>query len=265
MTLSCSLPPCTTVAVAGLTVTEATSASVTVSVALPLLPSLVAEMLAVPTATAVTSPGGETVATALFDELHVTGRPVNTPPFAASVVAVACDVPTAVIEFRERSTVTEATGTGITVTNDVPLFPSLVAVIVAPPTESAVTSPEPFTVATAVLLEDQLTARSVTTTLFASLVSAESCCVAPAITVAVAGFTVTDPTGTGTTRMVALPDCPSLVAMIVVEPTPTAVTTPAGDTLATAAFALLQVTTRPVRTLLPASRVVAVAGVVWPT
>ena len=195
----------------------------------------------------------------------MTARPVNTPPFASSVVAVACDVPTAVIEFGERATVTDATGTGITVIDDVPLFPSLVAVIVAPPTETAVTSPTPPTVATAVLLEDQLTARPVTTTLFASLVSAESCCVAPAITVAVAGLTVTEPTGTGITVMVALPDFPSLVAMIVVEPTPTAFTTPDDETVATAGFPVLQITTRPLRMLLLASSVVAVAWLVWPT
>jgi hypothetical protein len=181
------------------------------------------------------------------------------------VVAEACAVPTAVIEFGERATVTEATGTGITVIDDVPLFPSLVAVIVAPPTETAVTSPTPSTVATAVLLEDQLTARPVTTTLFASLVSAESCCVAPAITVAVAGLAVTEPTGTGFTVIVALPDFPSLVAMIVVEPTATVVTTPKEETDATAALPVLQVTTRPVSTLLLPSNAVAVACVVWPT
>jgi hypothetical protein len=91
------------------------------------------------------------------------------------VVAVACEVPTAVIEFGERETFTEATGTGSTVIDDVPVFPSLVAVIVAPPTETAVTRPELLTVATAVLFDDQLTTRPVSKTLFASLVSADSC------------------------------------------------------------------------------------------
>jgi hypothetical protein len=170
-----------------------------------------------------------------------------------------------VIEFGERETVTDATGTGTTVIDDVPALPSLDAVIVAPPTETAVTSPAPFTVATAVLLEDQLTTRSVTTTLLASLVSAESCCVAPAITLAAAGLTVTEPTGTGITAMLAFPVLPSLVAMTVVEPTPTAVTSPDDETVATLALPVLQVTTRPVRMLLLPSNVVAVACVVWPT
>src|SRR3954470_23623989 len=97
----------------------------------------------------------------VFPELHVTGRPLNTPPFSSRVVAVACAVPTAVIEFGERATVTEATGTGITVIDETPLFPSLVAVIVTPPAEIAVTRPDPSTVAIAGLLDDQLTTRSV--------------------------------------------------------------------------------------------------------
>jgi hypothetical protein len=60
----------------------------------------------------------------------------------------------------------------------------------------------------------------------------------------------------------ALPVFPSLVATIVVEPTPVAVTTPEGETVATAEFAVLQVTTRPVRTVLLESNVDAVACVV---
>jgi hypothetical protein len=115
------------------------------------------------------------------------------------------------------------------------------------------------------LLEDQVTTLPVTTTLFASLVSAESCCVAPAMTVAVVGLTVTEPTGTRTTVSEAFPDCPSLVAVIVVVPAASAVTNPAEETVATAVFPLLQVTTRPVSMLLLASNVVAVACVVWPT
>ena len=56
-------------------------------------------------------------------------------------------------------TATVATGTGITVTAAVPLFPSLVAVMVAVPGATAVTKPLAETVATAVALEDQVTGR----------------------------------------------------------------------------------------------------------
>jgi hypothetical protein len=76
--------------------------------------------------------------------------------------------------------------------------------------------------------------------------------------------TVTLATAAGTTVSAAVPVFPSLVAVMTVAPAPTAVTIPEDDTFATAVFPLLQITTRPVRTLLLASRVVAVACVVWP-
>jgi len=168
--VNCSVSPWITVALVGATVTDATGAWVTVMVALPVLPSLVALMLAVPTVTAVTTPCAETVATAVLLELHVTARPVRTLLFASRVVAVACDVPTAVIELGVSATVTDATGTGTTVIVEVPECPSLVAVMVAPPTAIPVTSPEGLTVATAVLLEDQVMTRPLNTLLLMSLV-----------------------------------------------------------------------------------------------
>jgi len=58
-------------------------------------------------------------------------------------------------------TVTDATGTLVTVIVDVPLFPSLAAVIVADPAAPVVTNPPAFTLATAVLLLDQVTTRPV--------------------------------------------------------------------------------------------------------
>jgi hypothetical protein len=128
------VPPTTIGVVGAESVTVATGAGVTVRVALPVFPSLVAVMLAVPALTAVTNPALEIVATAVLSEVHVMTRPGNTPPLASNVVAVACDVSTAVMELGTRATVTEATGAGVTVIEDVPLFPSLVAVIVAEPT-----------------------------------------------------------------------------------------------------------------------------------
>jgi len=57
--------------------------------------------------------------------------------------------------------VTEATGTLVTVRADVPLCPSLVAVIVAEPAATPVTWPLADTVATAGLLVAHVTARPV--------------------------------------------------------------------------------------------------------
>ena len=71
-------------------------------------------------------------------------------------------------------------------------------------------------------------------------------------------------TGTGATVTVsavtvtvAVPDLPSLVAVIVVVPAATPVTTPLDDTVATAELDVAHVMMRPVNVLLPASRTVA--------
>src|SRR2546430_4518576 len=56
-------------------------------------------------------------------------------------------------------TSTVATGTFVTVTDEVPLFPSLVAVIVAVPGVTPDTSPPLLTVATVVLELDHVTVR----------------------------------------------------------------------------------------------------------
>jgi hypothetical protein len=68
---------------------------------------------------------------------------------------------------------------------------------------------------------------------------------------------VTDATGTSVAVIVAVPVLPSLVAVIVAEPAPVAATKPPEVTVATVVLELDQVTVRPVRTLLLASRVTA--------
>src|SRR6266513_3080148 len=96
-------------------------------------------------------------------------------------------------------TETVATGTWVTVTDAVPLFPSLVAVTVAEPGVTPETSPEPFTVATDVLLLDQVTVRPESVLPFASLRVAASCTVCPCWIESVAGLTDTVATGTWVT------------------------------------------------------------------
>jgi len=80
--------PTVKLAVAGLTVTEATGTLVTVMAAVPLCPSLVAVIVAEPVATPVTNPFAETVATAALLVPHVTTRPLRAVPFASFGVAV---------------------------------------------------------------------------------------------------------------------------------------------------------------------------------
>src|SRR5437773_2512976 len=107
-----------------------------------------------PVASQLTTPLPFTLAIAVLLACQVPTRPVNGLPFASLGVAVSCNVlPTATLPDA-GVTVTEATGTGVTVMDAVPLWPSLVAVIVAEPATFAVTSPVPFPVATVVLLVD---------------------------------------------------------------------------------------------------------------
>src|SRR2546427_5728475 len=126
-------------AVVGLTVTEATGTLVTVMAAVPLCPSLVAAIVAEPAATPVTNPLAETVATAALLVPHVTTRPLRAVPFASFGVAVNWVVVPTVTPAAAGLTVTEATGTFVTVAAAVPLRPSLVAVIVAEPAATPVT------------------------------------------------------------------------------------------------------------------------------
>ena len=120
----------------------------TVRVAWPLLVSLVAVMIAVPGATDVTNPLDETVATPGLSEAQAMDRPDNGFPPASNVVAVACVVWPATTEEAARETLTDATGSWVTVTVAVACFVSLTAEMVATPRETADTSPLAETVAT---------------------------------------------------------------------------------------------------------------------
>src|SRR5439155_4835130 len=101
-------------AVAGLTTTAATGTSVTVTVALPAFPSLVAVTVADPAAPAVTRPLVLTDATSMSLLAQVTGRPVSAPPAESSGTAASCSVaPTGRLAVA-GVTDTEATGRGPT-------------------------------------------------------------------------------------------------------------------------------------------------------
>ena len=83
--------------------------TVTVTVAVPFFPSLVAVIVLVPTATAVTRPVALTVATDGLLEIHAMLRPVSVVPLASSVVGVSCCVPPTNSDGAEGATVTVAT------------------------------------------------------------------------------------------------------------------------------------------------------------
>src|SRR5207249_1150622 len=120
----------------------------------PLLPSDVAVIVVEPATTPVTRPLALTVPTEVLLLAHVTVRPVSVLPFASFGVAVSWTVCPACTEAGAGLTVTDATGTSVTVTTDVPLCPSDVAVIVV----------EPATLAGAGLTVTDATGTSVTVT-----------------------------------------------------------------------------------------------------
>jgi len=107
-----------------------------------------------------------------------------------------------------------------------------------------------------VLLELQTITRPVSVLPLASLVVAASWIVCPVCRLGDVGDTATDATGIGggaLTAKVAEADAPSLLAVIVVEPGATPVTSPLPATVAIAVLALWKLTTRPVSALPSAS------------
>src|SRR2546425_419405 len=171
-----------------------------------------------------------------------------------------------VLATARSNTVPGGTGLpAVTVTAAVPLCPSLVALIVTAPAPAPVTSPVEGTVATAGVLDSQVTDRPESTLPAASFSVAVSCTVAPTSTTAVTGLITTDATGTFATVTLADPLLPSLVAVIVTAPAATPITRPLADTVAIAVFELVHVTARPASTFPAASLGVALSCVVAPT
>jgi hypothetical protein len=148
---------------------------------------------------------------------------------------------------------------------DVALWPSLVAVTVVVPADTAATTPFPSTVATPGVLDDQAMARPVSTLLSASLRRAVIGTECPTRRLALAGESVIDATGERLTVMIEVALFPSLVPVIVAVPGPVPVTTPVEETVATPGESDCHVTTLPVRTFPSASFVTAVSVVVLPT
>src|SRR3989449_7042207 len=179
-----------------LTVPGGVAAAITVTSAVPLLPSLVAVIVAVPAATPVTNPLPLTVATETLLVAHVTTRPLKGLPLASLGVAVNCTVAPTVTLAVAGLTVTDATGTVVTVTAAVPLLPSLVAVMVAEPAATPVTRPLPVTAATTVLLLAQVTDRPLNGAPVESSGVAVNCTVCATATLAAVGVTATVATGT---------------------------------------------------------------------
>jgi hypothetical protein len=111
-------------------------------------------------------------------------------PDASRAVAVAWVVWPTVMEVEAIETVTSATGTGTIVIEEVPVVPSLVAVIVALPTPTEVATPLAETAAIDGASDDHETALPLKMLLFASLASATSWRLDPMTTFADGGLTI---------------------------------------------------------------------------
>jgi hypothetical protein len=141
------------------TVTETTGTGVTVTATLPVLPSLVALIVAAPGLTAVTTPSVDTVAVAGASVAHAIDRPLSADPCASNVCAAIGALAPTTNAIELGATVTDATGITATVILAAAVFPSLVAVIVAVPAETAETRPVEETLATAIASELHVTSR----------------------------------------------------------------------------------------------------------
>src|ERR1043166_2765197 len=137
----------------------------------------------------------ETAVGLLLDQVKVC--PLSVVPPASLAVAASCTVPCDATVYVLGDTVTEATVAGagaVTVTAEVPVNPPLIAVMVADPAATAVTSPLAETVATEVLLLLQPKLWPERVLPAASFATPVSCTVLPAARLAVAGVTETDVT-----------------------------------------------------------------------
>src|SRR5690349_2876203 len=114
--VSCTEAPDATVAEAGVTTIDATGLAVAVTVtrAVPLLPSLVPVMVAAPAPTPVTRPLLDTVATWALSDVQVTVRLIKGSPPGPSGAAVSWTVFPTTSPVESGDTSTDATGVGPT-------------------------------------------------------------------------------------------------------------------------------------------------------
>ena len=175
--------------------------AVTTTPIVPILPSIVADAVALPALLAVTSPVADTLAiVGPTDIAHVTVRPVIVAPCASSATAVACAV-CPVVRFADTiDTLTLATTAGGTVTlmASAPAFPSELAVIIVEPAAIPVISPVAETVAVAGAELDQLMGRLASRFPLASRSSAIAWVVLVTLIEAAGALTLTVATGIGT-------------------------------------------------------------------
>ncbi len=239
----CVAPVCS-VTVAGDTRTEATGDTLTVTVAVPLRPSLNAEITALPGELAVTVPSAATRATAPLLLRNATGRPVSRVPLSSVTCTVRRSVCPTVSADCDGDTMTAPTGRGNTRTIASPLRPPLDAVIVTVPGATPSTRPDDDTVATPAALELHPNTRSANAAPPASRATAVSCVDCPTMRLSRDGESCTVAVGTGNTVTPMAAVRFSLAAVMVATPAASPLTTPLAFTIATAGALDCQSTAR---------------------
>ena len=189
---SCSVcPMAVNTTESGVTATVVGMGATTVTCARPVAPDEVAVISASPAATPVASPEPSTLTTEVSLEAQSNSASATAWPLRSTASAERCRVSPSISVSAAGDTVTELT-IWATDTVALPETTPAVAVMVAVPSPTAVTSPDPLTVAIEAALLDQVTAAPAITCPFWSRTSAVSCTAAPrTVSWVVAGVTVT--------------------------------------------------------------------------
>jgi hypothetical protein len=244
--------------ITGLIPTVATGTT-TATGAVPTWPSMVAEIVAVPAATPVTTPAVLTLAMDGALLLHVAKRPGISLPTLSRATAVKVAFPPVGTVTLLGDKITTATRFAVTVRIMLPESPPLLAAIVEEPDATAVTTPADVTVATEGLDDVQVTGATVTP----GSASTVACKVAAWPTLSVCAIGVTTIDRTPTTVSVALPVTGPTAALIVTLPRLSPVTAPLPDTVAMLGAEELHVACAD-GTGTPRAEAVAVSAVVEP-
>ena len=193
-----NVPPTIIIIEAGLTTTRSTTGGGSTTVTLTgseVTSSTLAVIIAVPAATAVTSPVLSTVATPVSSLAQVNVTSATAMPSEVDAIAVNRNVPptTNVIEDGLNATLaTTGAGGGVSLTVIVAgalVMPFPAALIVVVPALTAVATPPELMVATAVLLLDQVKSTPLITAPSEALAVATNLCVLPTSRETVAGLT----------------------------------------------------------------------------
>jgi hypothetical protein len=200
--VNCCVAPLGIDGFAGVTAIDTSVAGVTVSSVAPVMLPLVAEIVEVPTPTAVASPVALMVATPGVAEAHTALLSTCVELSLNVPVAVNCCVAPLGIDGFAGVTAIDTSVAGVTVSSVAPVMLPLVAEIVEVPAPTAVASPVALMVATPGVAEAHTALLSTCVELSLNVPVAVNCCVAPLLIDGFAGVTAID-TSAGFTVSVA--------------------------------------------------------------